>query len=51
MKSKSPLRSFFALASSSLLAISYSHAAPITWDITPGTVGAGNGTNTGGAGA
>jgi autotransporter-associated beta strand protein len=51
MKPKSALRSFLALAGSTLLAISYTHAASVTWDITPGTVGVGDSAITGGTGA
>ena len=53
MKLHSTLRdSLLLAAASSLLAVSYSQAAPtsLTWDITPGTVGTGNGTITGGTG-
>ena len=44
-------RHFLSIASSSLLCISCAHAADVTWDITPGTVGIGNGSVTGGSGA
>jgi autotransporter-associated beta strand protein len=50
MKPKTALRSFLALAGSSLLAISSANAASVTWDITPGTVGTGDGAITGGNG-
>jgi autotransporter-associated beta strand protein len=50
MKPKATLRHFLLLAGSSLLAISSAHAADVTWDITPGTVGAGDSAITGGAG-
>ncbi len=51
MKSKSTLRNLLALIGSSLLAMSYTHAADtLTWDTAPGTVGAGDSTVTGGAG-
>ena len=51
MKPNSFLRHFLSLASSALLCISFAHAADVTWDITPGTVGIGNGSLTGGSGA
>ncbi len=50
MKRTLALRSFL-LGSSLLAASSMAHAADVTWDITPGTVGAGNSTITGGTGA
>jgi fibronectin-binding autotransporter adhesin len=51
MKSKSNLRSFLLAAGSSLLAVSSaSGQATLTWDITPGTIGVGNGSITGGTG-
>ena len=50
MKSKSTLRNFLAFAGSSLLAVTSASAADLTWDITPGTVGVGDGTITGGTG-
>ena len=37
MKPNSTLRSYLALAGSSLLAISSSHAATLTWDSDTGT--------------
>ena len=50
MKATLALRSFL-LGSSLLAAISMAHAANVTWDITPGTVGAGDSLITGGIGA
>jgi fibronectin-binding autotransporter adhesin len=51
MKPTATLRRFLCIASSALLCISYAHAADVTWDITPGTVGAGDSLITGGLGA
>ena len=51
MKPTAILRHFLSIASGALLCISFSHAADVTWDITPGTVGIGNGSLTGGSGA
>ena len=39
MKSKSTLSRFLSIASSSLLAISYTHAATLTWDSNTGSAG------------
>ncbi len=50
MKPSASLRRFLCIASSSLLFISYAHAADVTWDITPGTIGAGDNLITGGLG-
>ena len=51
MKPKATLRHYLLLAAaSSLLSVSYSHAADVTWDTAPGTVGAGDSLVTGGAG-
>jgi autotransporter-associated beta strand protein len=50
MKPKSTLRSFLLLAGSTLLAASFSQAADVTWDITPGTIGVGDELVTGGTG-
>ncbi len=50
MKPNSFPRHFLSIASSALLCISFAHAADVTWDITPGTVGIGNGSLTGGSG-
>jgi hypothetical protein len=49
MKPTLKLRSFL-LACGSLLVVSTAHAADVTWDVTPGTVGAGDSAVTGGAG-
>ncbi len=51
MKPTAILRHFLSIASGALLCISCAHAADVTWDITPGTVGIGNGSVTGGSGA
>jgi autotransporter-associated beta strand protein len=51
MKTKFTLRHHLIIAAaSSLFAISSASAQTYTWDISPGTVGAGNGTITGGTG-
>ena len=50
MKPNSFFRYFLSISSSALLCISSSHAADVTWDVTPGTVGVGNGSLTGGSG-
>jgi autotransporter-associated beta strand protein len=45
------LHHFRSIVSGALLCISFTNAADVTWDITPGTVGVGNGSLTGGSGA
>jgi autotransporter-associated beta strand protein len=50
MKPSHTFRSFF-IGCSSLLAASSLHAASVTWDITPGTIGSGDSAITGGTGA
>ena len=50
MKPKATLLHLLALAGSSLLAVTSASAADLTWDITPGTVGVGDGSITGGTG-
>jgi autotransporter-associated beta strand protein len=44
------LHHFRSIVASALLCISFTNAADVTWDITPGTVGVGNGSLTGGSG-
>ncbi len=50
MKPIHRLRCFLAVIGSAGLGFSSAFAADVTWDVTPGTVGVGNGTITGGAG-